>query len=58
MTTPPRLDRDAALEALQTQVDDLTEICEYQQRQLDAQSKLIGQLAARAGMPSDTAVES
>ncbi|SCG15593.1 hypothetical protein GA0070610_1828 [Micromonospora echinofusca] len=51
MSIQPRLDRDATITALQDQIDDLTATCEAQQRQLDAQQRLINQLATRMGLP-------
>ncbi|MFI7517323.1 hypothetical protein ACIBVK_27880 [Micromonospora echinofusca] len=53
MSIQPQLDRDATITALQDQIDDLTATCEAQQRQLDAQQRLIKQLATRMGPHQD-----
>lgn len=53
MSIQPQLDRDAIIAALQDQIDDLTATCEAQQRQLDAQQRLINQLATRIGLHQD-----
>jgi uncharacterized coiled-coil protein SlyX len=45
------LDRDAILDALQDQIDDLTATVAAQQRQLDRQQQLIRRLATRTGLP-------
>lgn len=50
----PRIDRDAILEALQDQIDDLTAAVDAQQRLLDAHAALIIELARLAGL-GDTA---
>jgi hypothetical protein len=46
----PQLDRDAILEALQDQIDDLTAAVDAQQRLLDAHAALIIELARLAGL--------
>jgi len=51
----PRMDRDAILEALQDQIDDLTATVTDQQRILDAHAKLIIELAGVAGLGDSTA---
>ena len=46
----PLMDRDAILEALQDQIDDLTAAVDVQQRLLDAHAALIIELARLAGL--------
>ena len=46
----PLMDRDAILEALQDQIDDLTAAVDAQQRLLDAHASLIIELARLAGL--------
>ena len=46
----PLMDRDAILEALQDQIDDLTAAVNTQQRLLDAHAALIIELARLAGL--------
>jgi len=46
----PQMDRDAILEALQDQIDDLTAAYAAQQRLLDAHAALIIELARLAGL--------
>jgi hypothetical protein len=48
--TPPRLDRDAVLEALQDQIDDLTAALRAQQKLIDAHNRVIVELARLAGL--------
>ncbi len=50
---PVRLDRDAVLDAMQDQIDDLTAVVAAQQKQLTRQRRLIAQLAAYAGLPTE-----
>ena len=53
MTTPgrgPREDRDAILDALQDQIDDLTAAVVAQQKLLDAHNRVIVELARLAGL--------
>ena len=51
----PHMDRDAILEALQDQIDDLTATVTDQQRILDAHATLIIELARLAGLGDSTA---
>jgi len=51
----PRMDRDAILEALQDQIDDLTATVTDQQRILDVHATLIIELARLAGVGDSTA---
>lgn len=46
-----RLDRDAVLDALQDQIDDLTAVLAAQREQLDRQRRIIEQLTAHTGLP-------
>jgi hypothetical protein len=46
----PQMDRDAILEALQDQIDDLTAAIATQQRLLGAHAELIIELARLAGL--------
>ena len=48
--TPPRLDRDAFLDALQDQIDDLTAALSAQQTLIDAHNRVIVELARLAGL--------
>ena len=50
MNTPPRPDRDAILDALQDQIDDLTTALAVQQKLIDAHASLIVELARLAGL--------
>lgn len=50
---PVRLDRDAVLDAMQDQIDDLTAVVTAQQKQLTRQRRVIAQLAAYAGLPAE-----
>ncbi len=50
---PVRLDRDAVLDAMQDQIDDLTAVVAAQQKQLTRQRRLIAQLASYAGLPAE-----
>ena len=50
MSTPPRPDRDAILDALQDQIDDLTAAVATQQKLIDAHGSLIVELARLAGL--------
>jgi hypothetical protein len=46
----PQMDRDAIVEALQDQIDDLTAAIDAQQRLLGAHAELIIELARLAGL--------
>jgi hypothetical protein len=51
--SPARMHRDAALDAMQDQIDDLVAIVAAQQKQLTRQRRLIAQLTAPTGMSAE-----
>ena len=50
MNAPPRPDRDAILDAIQDQIDDLAAAVAAQQNLIDAHAALIVELARLAGL--------